>query len=90
MPCKEYTLAIEELAAHIQSKRYADVRTEGLLAIELVQTQRNATAAIASGVAFEAQTTQNICSLLRLFYKEAGFLATLESVWLFNNTLGQK
>lgn len=89
MPCKEYTLAIDELASHIQSKRYADVRTEGMLAIELVQTQRNATAAIASGAAFEAQTTQNICALLRLFYRDACFLATLEDVWLFSSSNDQ-
>lgn len=84
MPCKEYTLAIDEMAAHIQSKRYADVRSDGLRAIELVRTQRSTTAAIASGVEFEAQTTQNICALLRFFYADADYLVTLEDLWQFN------
>lgn len=82
IPCKEYTVAIEELTAQVQSKRYADIRADGQLAIELVRTQRNATAAIASGADFETPTTQSIGAVLRLFYKDASYLASLDETWL--------
>lgn len=82
-PCKEYAQAIDELIVHVHSKRYADVRSLGQRAVELVQTQHTAAAAVSSGSAFEAQTVQTIVSLLRLFYKEAAFLGTLEGVWRF-------
>lgn len=82
IPCKEYTVALDELCGHVHSKRYADIRTEGQLAIELVQTQRNATVAIANGADFESHTTQNIVAILQLFYKDVNYLASLDETWL--------
>lgn len=75
MPCGEYTAAIDELANTVQSKKYAEIRSEGLLAIEIVQQHRNATQS--------DKTIENVCALMRLFYSEASFMRSLEDVWTF-------
>lgn len=78
MPCGEYTAAIDELANTVQSKKYAELRTEGLLAIDIVQQHRNATES--------CKTIANVCALMRLFYSEATFMRSLEDVWTFDAT----
>lgn len=75
MPCAEYAAAIDELANAVQSKKYAELRTEGLLAIDIVQQSRNARES--------GQTIDNVCALMRLFYSEATFMRSLEYVWTF-------
>lgn len=77
MPCAEYTAAIDELANTVQSKKYADLRSEGLMAIEIVQQHRNASQSN------QCKTIENVCALMRLFYSEAAFMRTLEDVWTF-------
>lgn len=75
MPCREYTTAIDELANTVQSKKYTQLRTEGMLAIEIVQQHRNATQS--------GKTIEHVLALIRLFYRDASFLRSLEDVWTF-------
>lgn len=69
---KEYLNAIEDLRGNINSKKFSDIRTVGLIATEIIENQSNDS----------ANTKGNICSIIRLFYNEC-FLLTLENIWNF-------
>lgn len=69
---KEYQSSLDELKSAINSKKYADIRTEALLAIDIIENNFKSS----------SNTKENVCSIIRLFYNEC-FLVTLEDVWDF-------
>lgn len=72
IPCKEYTMAVNEFSNTINSKKFSDVRNEGLAAMDIIHKQRTDI----------GRTKNNVCALIRVFYKES-FLNTLEDIWVF-------
>lgn len=75
-PCREYTTAIDELSNTVHSKKYTNLRSEGLMGIDIVSQNLNASQS--------GKTIEIVCALIRLFYREASFLRSLEAVWTFN------
>lgn len=69
---KEYQSSLDELKSAINSKKFADIRTEALLAIDIIENNFKSS----------SNTKENVCSIIRLFYNEC-FLVTLEDVWDF-------
>lgn len=72
LPCKEFVNAFEELISTINSKKFSDIRSDGLIAIDIIDNQ-------SKGL---AQTKENVCLLIRLFYKEH-YLFSIEDAWNF-------
>lgn len=72
----EFLAATEELINTVQSKKYAELRSEGLMAIEIVRQPRSASE--------PGKTIDNVCAIMRLFYSEATFMRSLEDVWTFD------
>lgn len=69
---REYETAIDELKTIAKSKKYADVKANAVMAIDIVENQ---TKSINS-------TKENICAIIRLFYNNC-YLASLEGIWIF-------
>lgn len=64
-------MAIDELKMTAKSKKYADVKANALLAIDIVESQtKNVNS-----------TKQNICAIARLFYNNC-YLISLEDIWI--------
>lgn len=72
MPCKEFDSALEELKATINSKKYLDIRSDGMVAVDIIDSQSREL----------ERTKENVCLLIRLFYKEH-YLLSMEDAWNF-------
>lgn len=72
LPCKEFVNSLEEVISTINSKRFADIRSDGLVAVDIIDGQSKDL----------NRTKENICLLIRLFYKDH-YLLTMEDAWNF-------
>ncbi len=72
MPCKEFLNALEDLISTINSKKFADIRSDGLVAVDIIDGQSKEL----------TRTKENVCLLIRLFYKEH-YLLSMEDAWNF-------
>lgn len=72
MPCKEFVNALEELISTINSKKFSDIRSDALVAIDIIDGQSKDL----------TRTKENVCLLIRLFYKEH-YLFSIEGAWNF-------
>lgn len=64
-------MALDELKATTKSKKYADVKANAMVAIDIVEGQCRST----------SDTKQNVCAIIRLFYNNC-FLTSLEDIWI--------
>lgn len=69
---KDYEAAMDELKVTAKSKKYADVKANALLAIDIVEKNTEST----------NSTKENICAIIRLFYNNCYF-TSLEDIWVF-------
>lgn len=69
---KEFDQAFDDLKSSIKSKKFADIRNTATASIDIVEKQSKSS----------ADTKENICAIIRLFYNDC-FLMSLEEIWTF-------
>lgn len=69
---QDFETTIDELRNIVKSKKFIDEKGTGSLAIDIVENQLKNL----------QSTSENVCSVIRLFYNEC-YLLSLEDVWMF-------